>query len=359
MMPYIVVAVLVLASLATGTTQASYGRLNSYLIARVNDDDVGSNIEAASRWLKEQSSRRLPFLSPAPVPDLEKFTALKRVIDDTKCDQAAYEIMRANEDAVGLNRLVTNEMVTRRVDKVMLEIFKNHAERCSTNYPIIWREKKDRLDIYTVVDRGDVVRRIDKVMQKIFEDHAVKCQQVYPVRYLEKLQQLDSVVAARVANIAHTILEKGQARVAVKLYYNPEYLFGEYIAREFSIEDCVSHDYLWLAIKYSAEGDPNAKYLYKIPDELTGKRVVRTDKIKELTQKYLIEPCKSYVAHFGPDIFVPARLDAEFHYVDDVKKDSSRDYYIGWVSFMICKGLIQERDITTAIVIKSVEKPIN
>lgn len=309
---FILVLTMTVASLATG--DARYGRINKYLVAQVDNDQVGANMEAAIGWLKKQGSNKLSFLSSVPVSDLRKFTALRRIIDGPKCDRGDYEILDTNERAV---------------------------------------------DLYTVVDRGDVVRRIDKVMQKIFEDHAVKCQQVYPVRYLEKLQQLDSVVAARVANIAHTILEKGQARVAVKLYYNPEYLFGEYIAREFSIEDCVSHDYLWLAIKYSAEGDPNAKYLYKIPDELTGKRVVRTDKIKELTQKYLIEPCKSYVAHFGPDIFVPARLDAEFHYVDDVKKDSSRDYYIGWVSFMICKGLIQERDITTAIVIKSVEKPIN
>lgn len=292
------------ASLASG---AGYDKINKYLVAQVANDDVSDNMAAAIEWLKKQENKKLPFLSSMPASDLRKFTALQRIIDGAKCDRSDYEILNANERAV---------------------------------------------DLYALYYDRNVVRRVDKVMQKIFEDHARKCQQVYPVRYLEKQQQLDSEVTARVDNIVRTILERGKTRVAVKLYHNPEQLFGDYIARDFTIGQCVGKDYLWLAIKYNSEGDPDAKYLYRVPDEITGKRVVHTEKIKKLTQKYLIEPCKSYVAHYGPDIFVPARLDVEFNYPDDVKKDSSRDYYIAWASFAICKELAQ--DIAASIVAKSV-----
>lgn len=306
MMPYIVVAVLVLASLATGTTQASYGRLNSYLIARVNDDDVGSNIEAASRWLKEQSGRRLPFLSPAPVPDLEKFTALKRVIDDTKCDQAAYEIMRANEDAVGLNKLVTNEKVTRRVDKVMLEIFKNHAERCSTNYPIIWREKKDRLD---------------------------------------------SKVAERVANLARVLIERDKWLFPEDVSRQSQSLFSGYIRKPVPIARYLGSDIFKVALVSNAENDPDFNYLRKIHDYRSRKDVVRKDKVKELVQRNMVEPCKLYGAHFGPDLFIPAKFEAKYHNKVD---DTNPNFYLDWSYFTICQALTENSEVVIQDIIETI-----
>lgn len=176
----VLLATLVLTSLALTGIQADYGRINRYLIAHVDSDEVGPNMEAASNWLKENDGKKMSLLSTVPVSDLKQFTALQQVMGNPKCDQTEYALLYANDRAVRLYDLVFGEKVHRRVDKVL------HA---------------------------------------IFKDHAQKCHQVYIGEFRAK--ELDSDTVSRVSNIAHAILEKKRFIIPPRIFYSPKYLFDE------------------------------------------------------------------------------------------------------------------------------------
>lgn len=191
---------------------------------------------------------------------------------------------------------------------------------------------------------------IDKVMHEIFKDHAKKCHINYLQKYHSKKLQLDGLVTKQVTNIVNTILDKS-IRPSIRIYKSSKYLFDVYVAQEFSIEDCFGQNYLKGAILNNAKSDPDVEHLQEIENELTGQGVVHVDKIKELVRKYLIKPCQPFVAELGPDLFIPARLDAKFYY--DVEQ-SNRDYYLDWVGFMICKALVENEAAVQTEVIMSV-----
>lgn len=87
---------------------------------------------------------------------MKKFVALKQVIDDTKCDHTAHEILRANIDEADPAGDV------RRADKIILKVRKNHAERCLSVYPAAYLEKKKQLD-------DTVLRRVKEIGDNIID----------------------------------------------------------------------------------------------------------------------------------------------------------------------------------------------
>lgn len=302
---YIVISILVVCSVAIHNVQAGYTRLNNYLIDKVSTDEVGPNLEAAANWLKEQENSKLLFLSRAPIGDLKKFTALQQVVDDTKCDHEAYEILRANIDAA---------------------------------------------------DSVGNVRRVDKLILRVRKAHAVKCQSVYPISYLEKKQQLDATVSGSVKEIGDKIISwdlLDRRRGYTAAY--PSNLFREYIAPDLAFRKSFIDIAFALrdALTKNSEEDPNAMYLRRVSDERSGKRLVHKDKIKELSRKYLIEPCKQYEAVMGPDLFEPARLDAEIHHV---LNEENQDFYLGWSYYKFCKAITADESEVFDEAIKVVPK---
>lgn len=279
-------------AVAISDAQARYGRLNSYLIEEVPNDEVDLNLKAARKWLEEQQDMRLSFLSRVPTSDLKKFTALQQVIEDTKCDQTAYDIGRANLEAADLRR--------------------------------------------------DSIRRVDKVILKIFEDHARRCMKVYPSRYRAKKAQLDQQLLERIEQIAGTavrldLFTPRYGRRYTVIY--PYHLFSFYIKNRLTarrLPDIIH--ILETGLAYNSLGDPDVKYLQKFQDD-SGKQVIHRDKIEALIRRHLIEPCQQYEAAMGPDLFIPAEFDVGFHY----ELDDDRDYYMSWSYFTICRALTSDK----------------
>lgn len=236
---------------------------------------------------------RLSFLSRVPTGDLRKFIALQQVIEDTKCDHRAYEIMRANVEAAGL--------------------------------------------------KMDSVRRVDKIILKILKDHAKRCVKVYPSTYRLKKAQLDRQLLERVENIAGTAIRmdlfapRYGRRYTVIYPYNLFACYIKYFLTARSLPDIVI--ILERALTYNSMGDPDVKYLQKVPDENSGKQVVHRDKIKELSRKLLIEPCQQYQTAMGPDLFIPAEFDTRLYY----ELDDDRDYYLAWSYFTLCRALTSDK----------------
>lgn len=303
------VVTLALASLAAQNAHASYTRINNYLVANVkNNDDIGPNIEAAVEWLSRPEGRKPLFLSSKPVSDLKKFAALQQVLEDTNCDDTAYEIMRINEKAINLNNLAASGLATRRVDKVMLKIFRDHAERCH---------------------------------------------EIYPAKYRTRDRQFDLETEERVVQLANILMEEDKrgAYLSSNAFYRAENLFNVYMKKPVSISRYTGEDLLKSALVSNAGDDRNVNFLRKIVDRRTGKAVIYKDRVKELVHKYLVGPCKLFTRDLGPDLFVPASLDALF---DSQVYEWEVEYYLNWSYFKICQSVIENdaavlNDVITSI----------
>lgn len=301
------VATFLVASLTVESTLAHYRRLNNYLVAQVKDDEVGPNLEAAAKWLKGQEGKKLSFLSSTPISDLKKFTALQQVVDDTKCDHVAHEIMLANDEASGLYKL------------------------------------------------GDAAatRRVDKVILKIFQDHAARCYKVYQKRSHEMVEQVPDQKVERVVDVSKALMEKDKFVAPDRAFYQPKILYNEYVKKAISVRRYIGTNALKDAVIASAKNDPDVRYLRKVPDDRTGKAIVHKDKIEGLVQKYVIEPCKQYTDLLGPDLFIPADFDVRFHRDSEISWGNP-DYYLTRASFRICKALIEYDGVVVTDVTLSV-----
>lgn len=297
---------LAMVSLAIRHAEASYKRLNDYLTGKVDSDDVKANLDAATNWLEAPEAVGCSFSLRIPIADLKRFTSLEKVLEDSRCDRNAYEIMRANEEKVGLNKLI---------------------------------------------DEGKVTRRVDKVILKIIETHAQRCARVYPITYRLKRNQLDEVVFQRVKLLTTMLMEVDATVLTRHFHYEPTNLFLVYIMHSPSIYRYTGLNILHNALFYSAQGDPNARYVHKVLDKKSGKEVVCKDKLRQLVRRHLIEPCQNYVNLFGPDLFIPARFEARVHSEID---NYDALYYLSWSNFMICQALTKNQAAVYNDVIKSV-----
>lgn len=300
----ILLAAFAINSLTIRSASASYARLNGYLTQNVYDDNVDSNMGAAVRWLQELESSKQSFYIKSPVKNLKRFVALERVIGDTKCDAEAYEIMRANEEATGLHRMN---------------------------------------------DNGKVIRRVDKVILSIFKDHAVKCSRIYPVAYNQKREQLDATVFKRVENLA-TIVMNADRFVStsrnMRFTIDPTNLYMRYIKNPPTIQAFARENILYDALISNARDDLSIRDAERT-DERISKPILNKTKLKSLIKEYLIEPCQQYKSRFGPDLFVPARFDARVHHEVD---HSNIDYYLGWSYFTICRAVVDDEALFYGVV---------
>lgn len=300
--------VAVIALVQGGVVEARYGRLNAYLVEKVPTDETSPNIQAALDRLRELGDAKQSFLSKTPIRDLKEFTALQQVIQDTKCDHTAYAIVRANERASGLHR-------------------RAH-------------------------------RRIDKVVSRILSDHAKKCLRVHPIAYQTKKEQLGQLAFKRVEELAGTVINKDilSSRYEHKCSeINAHNLITMYIKYHRNIHSFVDVlDSLKSALMNNADGDPDAKYLKRVPDEYTGKRVVHKERIRKLSRKYLLEPCKQFVALMGPDLFVQAEFDMRHYY--ELDDHENKDYYLGWSYFKVCRALTADESVVLDDVVNAVAR---
>lgn len=303
------VSIIALVLLVVKTTEAGgYKRLNNYLTSKVHSDDVKLNMQAALNWIEESTVVKCLFFSKIPLADVKKFTSLIHVMGDNKCDRAAYEIMRVNEEEVGLHKLIHD---------------------------------------------GKKLRRVDRLILNIFEVHAQKCSKVYPITYRSKLDQLNEVVIKRVKTIATTLMDVDASVLTRHFHYEPANLFLVYVLHTPTIFRYTGLNLLYTTLKYNAHDSPDIKYAQRVLDRRTGKEKIFKDKLIQLVEKYLIDPCQQYVNYFGPDLFIPAKFDASsYSDVDDY--DSL--YYLSWSKFMICQALIKNREAVYKDVIKTASR---
>lgn len=311
----IVAAALVIAAVAIGGARADYGAINKYLISKVDSEEVEPNMAAAVGWLN--SVDLLRFVTGVPIKELKDFTSLQQVIDDNTCDGSVDHVLSVNEAVL---------------------------------------QKRHAFDL-DEADRRKPTRRVDKVILKIAYDYAEKCEKVRLSEYLARKEKLDKSVADRVDIITKSVMEGERADEEKSKFYQPENLLLKYL-REFSPRR-LNHHVLKEALKFNAQGDPDVAHLQNIAGGIT-KEGDRADKIQLLVVKYLLEPCRRYVEGFGPGLFVPARRAARvFSISTDRNLRSSMNnvsYYLGWSRFAICQTITRNEQLVFRGLLKSVDR---
>lgn len=311
----LILATFMITLLAVENTEATFEQLNNHLEKVVDSDEIAANMEAASTWLVEGKHATYYSKTEFPLDDLVQFISLKQVIEDNKCDRTANGIMRDIEEATGLHKLLSAGGVKRRVDRVILEIFKNHAK---------------------------------------------KCKEIYKLTYQTKKRQLDEKVNKLVENLTNVIVTEDKRRTeeqSLESLFDSNNLLDRYIKSYPAIRDFARENSLFNALQANAERDLDFKRFARVvPDEQTGEAIVNADKIRELIKNYLIRPCQQYVAEFEADLFGPVRFELPIFTTAD---DHDDDFYRGWAISMICQALIgRERLVIHHVIEYIIKTPI-
>lgn len=274
--------------ISMGSIEAYYDAIEEYLNENVKESDVIANMDAAAELLEQ-------LLKPSKfsIEDVKKFVALREVLDEPKCNREQYDIIRQNAAAIGLH---------------------------SSN------------------NGNSVVRRVDKVMDKVLAEHARICSKIYPEIYGTRKRELDSDVFERAETVANSIIKADQAVEKPKHdsawdLYTSENLFKFYISDHLSINK-LNRKNLKRALVSNAGDASDVKFALN-------SKTVKKDLIRELAKIYVINPCKEFVGHFGPDLFEPAQLEIRFHIIEEHQED----LYKGWTYYTICKALIESESV--------------
>lgn len=312
----VLVAIVAIAKLlATRYSQADYGRINKYLVAQVKNNEVGPNLKAALGWLEESMNKPKTQVVLVPISDLKRLTALQQVIDDTNCDGSVDWIINANSRAVQARYVL------------------NSYERVP-------------------------VRRVDEIILKIIQDYAKRCEKVHQDEYLRRRSKLDKHVEEQVDSIAKIIMSKNQ--VGWQDYrFNPE--ADQQYVKDYSVWKSIDRYIFRAALVHNAKGNPDAEHLREYSDQLAeDKKAAQVDLIRNLTRKYLIRPCGSFVDALGPGMFIPEINSIRSFEADPGRKYlsflSDADYYSTWFKFTICRAIVKDDQTVLYDVIKSFQE---
>lgn len=291
---------------------AGYTKIDEYLKQAVDSDDIEPNLEAAEKWLSQNLNFKSSLLTRNPTEDFRMFVALKQVLGDNKCNDESFRIMRENEMNIG--------------------------------------------DLFTKIHSGAVKRRVDNVVWKIFEQHASNCQDVWPSLLKRKLQQVgDQKKLMRAGLLAEAILSETLSTTVLNSY---KQLYEGFISNLLELKDLRRSQSIYQKLNEYAKDDPDAQFLHPIIEDRegkkSGKKVVRTDKIRDLVDRYLVEPCSYFVEQLGPEVFIPARWDAT------TLPPSSEDirFYKYWTDFRICEVVTKNAKTLTKDLTRIVEKEL-
>lgn len=291
----------VIISLVAGIAEARFEEINNYLIKKVRDAEINTNMGAAAEWLSElEASMESLIFSRDLINDLRIFTSLKYILHEPiKCDKTNFEIISNNQLAPGEFKS------SRRVDIVKRSIFLQHAKKCSEIYPSEFRKLKDHI-------KAEVYERVKNIGVAI---------KTYDLELEENISEL--------VDIIHL-----------------------YVYDDFSLTDSNYGRSLLHALEINARNDPNLIYAKKLPDERSGKLIIHQDKVRLLVQEYLIKPCKEYTILSGTNLFKLVRFDAQYHLPK--QDETNSDFYNGWADYSICKSIVESegaaiRDVIEAI----------
>lgn len=209
-------------------------------------------------------------------------------------------------------------------------------------------------DKYTrikITDKPDIEiprRKLESLLKTVAEDHAFQCRYAYP-RILQEIKKEPHNV--RPFKEVKTAMNAVIASNTKRVFYNRHRPMDKRaLLKEMArtITDMRSKEQavpLVFFIRAQTDDKPEHKYLYPRSDpKKTGKWFLDTNKVLEVTTKYLFDPCDHYI-RVTKEVLEPAEFDQQL--VGFIKRyrgvsEELLDLMIGLEYFRLCKRILNE-----------------
>lgn len=284
----------------------NYEQINRYLVDKVVGQDVESNLAAAVEFMTSDPKRG-SLLNGSLKAALKQFTALKAIRGGPdKCSVSSYDI------------LIRNDRTTAG---------KTHSKRVAL----------------------DKLNRVERIIFDVSKQHAIDCQQVYTVEFKKRYAELDRELVRPVEEYIRSVHDvclepKDRQNEASRRAASRE------LARQRSVKPTVgfaSAKVLYKVIETLAGRDKDSGFTEIVQVAESDKKEVNKDRLRQLFNRYLIEPCQYYVEKLGPGLFIPAEYDGEMvDYESFYTQDTAEvtDFLLGLDGYHLCHFLVDEND---------------
>lgn len=291
-----------------------YNLINKFLIDNTGSVEPNDNFDILlDRFIIDLKSRK-PRIS-ARMQATRLFLALSTINEESQCSSYSVNILFQNNNALE-NRLldIKPNAVFKRTEKIVAFHILKHAIACQPLYMGRFNGLIGNLD-------RDSVRNVERFFSKAIQ------------RYTSEPQ------GGLSAEITRTYVERLFNIIDDKIFtpyaINPEYIYDE--------------------LKDVAKDDPQAEYLEPVENEREGKRLLDSEKFRELYREYISYPCRYYIDQLGPRIFNLISFDSKFYHE---VQDYAVDFYEAWVRFKFCstRGLSDTLLTETIMVVSHEER---
>lgn len=279
----------------------AYSELNIRLVKDVPSADIEATMNAAKDFLSKNGDEKkassigenIESGSPKLNEANKLFVALSQLNDKNRCDAKAINVLKQNDQASGgrSHSILAKGECRKRVETVLLDYAAKAKKVCPRVHSYLMSEKLSTFN-----------KRQFLYIHHLTDSTITSC-----------LADFKQANLPRKEGIIKLAFHKMLNRLTQDFYYH-----------------------LWEVLDKFA---PDQKeYLKPIDDESTGLKKLDEAKIKELFNEYGMEPCKAYVAAFGPDLYEPEIYLSTFGH-EPLRGDE--DFYLNWTRYNMCKVYIQ------------------
>lgn len=266
--------------------RSQYALINRGLVRAVNSTAVKPNMAVLRQWLSRERQSLNLFNRPL-VAALEQLVSLEDQMKRKRCVRDSYAVLYRNHRAT-VNRAHKAPSLLRplrRVDALVYQFALKHSIDCFRQHPRNYAALRE-----------SALRPADR--------HAV-----------------ESFMDALIGN--PNAVERGEIRAvsgkrAAALAYS--------------------------SISWHGAEDPDLRFLGPVVDERRGRPHIDSAAVRSLLQKYLVEPCRAFVAVFGPNVYQPAIFDLQMLEPEDRYRPNSRlmvRFLHSWLHYRLCNSLIK------------------
>lgn len=274
-------------------------KINEYLTQNIETDDVEENLQKVNDLLEAEKKRK-SFLNVGFIRALERFVKLSEIKGANKCSMNSYSILFENNEALNDRVHKPDNVSTKSLTRVESIIYNKslyHAIECQKTYP------REYVKLMSEMDKNRIKKLHlfqDNLFSKFLFNEGKLQDDTPKSEVLEVMNQVNSLKSKKIARIAYDAIEE------------------------------------------LAHNDPDRKYLKLVFEN--NNVLLRTDKVKELFLKYLIEPCEYFIRELDK-IFVPYNYDKlmlkpEQTYQPKCEQDFM--FFISLSRHKLCKLLVED-----------------
>lgn len=178
-------------------------------------------------------------------------------------------------------------------------------------------------------------RRIDKIFLHYYRQHAYICKDIYPREMRRKLKTMDPLKVRRVNFFADNAISQFTTDEFVGNRFQP---LADKLFEIISAETDPRPRFMFKILKFMLKNQPEDGFFDCCYETNSNRPVLNKKEFKRIFEEYLAEPCKYYEEQLGPDIFVPLSFSRELHEVNS----TDPAFYKNWARYRFCSNFASQ-----------------